>query len=160
MPAAAGVGALALDASVVLTRLLDDAGGSYAASVLDLARDGDLELWAPALWSFDVANALLEAVRRGRLTRADADAAAGLVASLDARLAPFSTGECLADVRATAASHGLTVTTRPTFMHMARRLDAPLATLDEALARAVRRDPRLFGVGPTAAEGPGAQPPV
>ncbi len=159
MPAAASVGALVLDASVVLTRLLDDEVGSYAASVLDFARDGDLELWAPALWSFEVANALLQAVRRDCLTKADADAAATLVASLDVRLAPLSTGECLADVRATAASHGLTVYDAA-YLHVARRLDAPLATLDEALARAARREHRFFEVAPTADEEPETQPPM
>ena len=68
-----------LDASAALALVLPD-DGEAPAGWTDLLASEPLDV--PALWHFEVANALATGRRRGRLTAAEAGLAATLLASL------------------------------------------------------------------------------
>ena len=89
---------------------------------------------APFLWWFEVRNALVVNERRGRL---DMAATVGILAHLEGlpiRLDVDQDGDV---VLALAREHRLTVYAAA-YLELALRADAPLATLDQQLARAAR----------------------
>lgn len=65
---------LVLDASVALAWCFPDESTSGAEKLLDLKADGTNAI-VPAIWPFEVANALLTAERRKRLSMAQVTAA-------------------------------------------------------------------------------------
>jgi predicted nucleic acid-binding protein len=64
---------LVIDASVVLAWALEDESSPYADAVQEAIVMGETAL-APAHWQIEVANGLLVAERRERITRGDVDA--------------------------------------------------------------------------------------
>ena len=60
--------ALVLDCSVTMAWCFEDECDELADAVLGVF--GETEVWVPALWPIEVANVLLVAERRGRLTSA------------------------------------------------------------------------------------------
>lgn len=122
--------ALILDASVASAWVLDDEREPRADAALALLEErGGL---VPQLWHLEVRNVLLAAERRGRI-------AADLVNDRLAELAelPIQTAAepDLDQVLALARAHRLSVYDA-VYLALARRHDAPLATLDAALAGA------------------------
>jgi len=80
-----------LDASVTVAWFFEDESTGFTEGVLDLISAGAQAL-APAIWPFEVANALLVAERRKRITLAQVTALLGRIlqlpvsgGSLDAR---------------------------------------------------------------------------
>ena len=125
-----------LDASVTLAWLLPDEGSDGAQQILlSLERD---EAHAPALWPFEVANALLTARRRDRLADRDVDRLLDIVAALPVELDAEPTHHSLAEVVSLAREHRLT-TYDAAYVELARRRRLPLATLDTRLAEACRK---------------------
>lgn len=128
---------LVLDASVALAWCFADEGGAYADRVLDhLEQD---EAWVPALWSLEVANALLAAERRGRMEAAAALRAMALLLALPIAVDP---AERTRDFRATyrlARTHALSAYDAA-YLELALRLGVPLVTLDAALREAGERE--------------------
>ena len=124
--------ALILDASVAAAWVLDDEHEPRADAAL--ARLEDLGGLVPPLWHLEVRNVLLTAERRGRI-------AADLVNDRLADLAelPIQTAAepDLDQVLALARAHRLSVYDA-VYLALARRHDAPLATLDTALASAAK----------------------
>ena len=89
---------------------------------------------APSLWVFEVANVLLMAERRQRVSFAQRQRALGLLDELAIRLDPAST-DLWTDVSALAVRHGLTVYDA-SYLELAIRTTLPLATLDRQLRQA------------------------
>ena len=91
----------------------------------------------PPLFLIEVANVLLMSARRRRIP--DSAVAAGLadLRRMDLRLDLGSAGETLAETVALADAHQLTAYDAA-YLELARRLNAPLATLDQPLANAAR----------------------
>ena len=121
-----------LDASVALSWVLDDELDRGAAAALERTRqDGAV---VPELWHHEVRNALLVAERRGRIPRE------GVSERLEAlRELPLLTDRS-ADLESAlelAMAHHLSFYDA-LYLELAIRLDAALATLDQALATAVR----------------------
>lgn len=108
-----------LDPDSVLTRLL---------------RENAL---VPALWSLEVANALLVGERRGRLSRRDAERFVQLLAALPIEVDAGTSRHAFRDILPLAREHGLSAYDAA-YLELALRIGAPLATLDTALARAAR----------------------
>ncbi|MCW5776188.1 MAG: type II toxin-antitoxin system VapC family toxin [Phycisphaeraceae bacterium] len=123
-----------LDASIALAWVLPDEQSVLA----DAALRHTIEAGAivPPLWSLEVANALLVAERRGRLSGEQAAAAVQLLAAVPIRVAApspeadFGRTVQLARIHALSAYDG-----RPTF---GERTASPLATLDARLRDAAR----------------------
>jgi predicted nucleic acid-binding protein len=128
--------ALVLDASVALAAALKDeneADRDYAHRALRslIGTDG----FAPSLWRLEVANSLLVAERRGRVSRVDSSLVFDDLLQL--RLG-FDDGEDDTVITTTihlARRHGLTVYDAA-YVELALRRSAALASLDKAMLRA------------------------
>ncbi len=100
-----------------------------------LAACGEAPWWIPGLWHLEVSNALLVAERRSVLPQTDSDRFLARLSSL-----PFFTdSDPAADrssrILALARSHGLS-SYDATYLELAQRLGAALASFDRQLNRA------------------------
>ena len=119
-----------LDASVAVAWLLDDEGEARADAAL-----GQLETevgLVPQFWHLEVRNALLGAERRRRIRADEVDERLRTLAELPVRT---DTEPRIGTAFALARTHGLSMYDAM-YLELAERSDAPLATLDRALARA------------------------
>jgi predicted nucleic acid-binding protein len=124
---------IVLDSSATLAFCFEDERTPAIISVFEkLAEEGAV---APSLWRFEVANGLLIAQRRGRVTPAFRT---GVLERL--REAPIAIDdECNEAVWATTghlADHWRLTVYDAAYLELAQRRRFPLATLDGALARA------------------------
>ena len=124
-----------LDASVALGWFLSDPVPAYAGHVRRLMLTGILAL-VPALWHLEMASGLVVAERRGILKPADVDQSLtdierllGQAIETDAAL--ISSRQALIPARAFGLSPY-----DAAYLAVARREQAPLATLDEGLRSA------------------------
>ncbi len=125
--------AFVLDASVTMAWCFEDEATPAADAVLD--RLGQQEAVVPALWRLEVANVLLAAERRRRVSEATAARFVELLTALPIRVDPDPAG--LTELLAAGRRHGLSAYDACNLV-LAERLGVPLATLDEGLAAAGR----------------------
>jgi predicted nucleic acid-binding protein len=123
-----------LDASIAACWAFDDEDHPVAALALERVRTDEARV--PSLWWFEVRNTLIVSERRGRLTEADTSTFLRGLAHLRVSVDQWPQE---ADVLALARRHRLTVYDS-TYLELARREGAPLATLDAALATAARAE--------------------
>jgi predicted nucleic acid-binding protein len=95
---------------------------------------GTRDAVVPVLWWFEVRNALVMNERRGRL---DVSRTVEILAHLETLPIRADSAQDSETILALARVHRLTVYDAA-YLELARRLDAPLATLDQALATAAR----------------------
>lgn len=122
-----------LDASVTVAWCFDDESTPAAWALLDRLRTTPAH--APALWALEIGNILLGAEKRKRITQARTVAFLGILGDLDIRIDPDLPGRAFRDVLPLARERRLT-TYDATYLELAMRLGLPLATKDQALARA------------------------
>ena len=126
--------AFVVDASVSAAWFLPGEATDYTDAALQATTRA--EVWVPTLWLLEVANLLQGAQRRRRITAAKrielAVAAGGL------RLHVCREPVTLPTLDALAAEHALSAYDA-CYLELALRRRLPLATLDEALRRAMRR---------------------
>ena len=124
---------IVIDASVTMAWCFEDEATEASDRVLDLLRQG--EAVVPSLWQLEVANVLLVAERRNRISEAQATHFLDLMVQLPIRVdpAPVDSGAVVAAGR----RHGLSAYDA-SYLVLAERLGAPLATSDAALAAACR----------------------
>ena len=123
-----------IDASVAMAWCFEDEASEATEAALD--RLGDDHAVVPAIWPLEVANVLLVAERRGRLSEAQASRFLELLAQL-----PIDIDDSPADVAgivATGRRHTLS-SYDASYLLLAERLGASLATLDQALTKAARK---------------------
>lgn len=120
-----------LDASVTMAWCFEDEATMATDALLDRLVD-DVAI-VPALWSLEVANVLLVAERKRRMTEAQAARFVQLLSQLPIRVDPSPAG--VSDVLAAGRRHGLSAYDA-TYLVLAEQLGAPLATLDTDLATA------------------------
>jgi predicted nucleic acid-binding protein len=128
------VSVFVLDASVTMAWCFEDEATPDTDAVLD--RLGTDEAAVPAIWPLEVANVLLIAERRGRVSEAQSSRFAGLLAQL-----PIHVDDHPGDIAALAAlgrRHELS-SYDASYLALAQRLGAGLATLDRPLAGAAVR---------------------
>jgi predicted nucleic acid-binding protein len=131
---------LVLDPSVVLAWAYADEGTPATAQVLDLvAQSGAV---VPAIWHLEVANALQQGLRRGRIDKADRDAALFDLIDLDIEVDSETSVHAWTATLALAGAHGLTVYDAA-YLELARRRNLRLASLDRELRAAAE----AVGVG-------------
>jgi predicted nucleic acid-binding protein len=111
----------------------EDEATDATETVLDLLRDEEAAV--PALWHLEVANVMLTAERRGRITEAQSARFLDLLVRLPIRVdtSPTDTSAVLAAGR----RHRLSAYDAA-YLVLAERLAAPLATLDSKLSTAGR----------------------
>ncbi|HEY2044689.1 MAG TPA: type II toxin-antitoxin system VapC family toxin [Jatrophihabitans sp.] len=122
-----------VDPSVTMAWCFEDEATGDTDAVLDRLR-GE-EAIVPGLWQLEVANVLLVAERRKRITEAQASRFLGLLAELPIRI-DGSASEMVGIVAA-GRRHTLTAYDA-TYLVLAERLAVPLATLDDRLKTASR----------------------
>jgi predicted nucleic acid-binding protein len=124
-----------VDASFVLSLALqEDSSFDPGEFARRLEEDGG---FAPALWRLEVANALLIAVRRGRISAAIRAEILSDLSLLPIVLDDEATTQAWTVTLDLAEAHGLTIYDA-VYLELAVRLQATLATHDQSLARAGR----------------------
>lgn len=123
---------MVVDSSLVLSWYFpDEASKTTEAARRHLARSGAN---VPTLWCFEIRNALVIGERRARISPAQTAAILGHIDALPIRIDRAPNSDALL---ALARAHRLTVYDAA-YLELALRADAPLATLDQQLARAAR----------------------
>ena len=118
---------LVLDASVAATWIFPDEGSEYAERILDMLRTS--EAIVPHVWPLEIANLLLVAERRQRLTAAQAVQAAHVLQALPIRVGSEpSVGEV--QVLLAVGRRGHLSAYDASYLELAMREGLPLATLD------------------------------
>ena len=128
---------IVLDASVTVAWCFEDESTHYTEGVLDL-RSAGTEVLTPAIWPFEVANALLVAERRKRITVAQVTALLQRIAGLRISVDPVQPRVAFNQVLAVARQNDLTEYDAA-YVELALREALPLATLDDKLRRAATR---------------------
>lgn len=126
-----------LDASVAVAWAFEDEVSTYADDVIEeLTRDPGL---VPLIWPLEVANSVVMAVNRGRFEEADAirflNVLDTLPLAIDTEIARHELGHRILHL---GIAHGLSAYDA-SYLELAMRRGAPLATLDQRLVRAMER---------------------
>lgn len=122
-----------LDASIAVAWCFEDEAEPAIDALLDdLKADGAV---VPALWPLEVANVLLQAERRGRITMTTVDGRLAAFEALPITVDTTSWRSTGVTALALARLHGLT-TYDAAYLELATRQRLPLATKDKALRRA------------------------
>jgi predicted nucleic acid-binding protein len=124
---------LVLDSSLTLAWLFEDEHTPTALALLGHVHENGATV--PPLWRLEVANALQMALRRGRISAAFRDASLEDLAALDITIDRDGEHRVWTTVLQLAAQHGLTMYDA-TYLELAQRAGAPLASLDEPLRKA------------------------
>jgi predicted nucleic acid-binding protein len=127
---------LVIDCSVTMAWCFEDEGSELADTVLDHL--ADTEAWVPSLWTFEVANVLLVAERRGRLKPADSVRFVELLSGLPILIDDSTHERALGPVLSTGRELGLSAYDA-TYLELAMRLGGVMATSDERLRAACRK---------------------
>lgn len=132
-----------IDSSVTIAWCLKDERNAYARKVETAAIDG--AAIAPALWPFEVANALAMAERRARISPVEREQVLEMLAAMGVSVeAPPSTVP--RELVSLTQRWGLTAYDAA-YLQLAIAQDVPLATIDAELAKAAKanRVEVLFG---------------
>ena len=134
-----------VDASVALDWVFQSERSARSNRVLEqVAREGAL---VPPIWPAEVANGLLNARRRGKLEARELPAALALFESLSLTVLPEASLESIRLLVDTGGTAELTAYDA-SYLELALRESAPLATHDEALrAAASKLGVELFSTG-------------
>ena len=124
-----------LDCSVSASWCLLDESNGAAQRILE--RLVDEEAVVPALWTLEMANVLVVAERRNRITAADATRAVELLLALPIHVEPGEK-ENLRLCRLAAREFGLSAYDA-SYLELAQRLGLPFATLDRNLNLAAQK---------------------
>ena len=122
-----------LDASVTLAWAFIDERNEYTQGIQ--ARLETDEAFVPSIWPLEVANVLLIAERRGRLTQLDAVQFARMLLLAPVTVVETSPRLALNEIFELARSASLTVYDA-SYLELALRLGVPIATLDNRLRAA------------------------
>ena len=126
-----------LDASVVLTWCFPDENAALAQHVAGMLKQGDTAV-APSFWPHEILNALLAAEKRKRISKELVRRFLDDLATLPVVLQQFAAGVVFGRIQRLSREHGLTAYDAA-YLDLALDSGLPLATLDEALARASRK---------------------
>jgi predicted nucleic acid-binding protein len=123
-----------IDTSIAMAWCFEDESTEATDAVLDRLRDDEAAV--PAIWPLEVANVLLVAERRGRLSEAQANRFLELLSQLPIEVddAPRD----LVGIVAAGRRHELSAYDA-SYLVLAERLGVSLATLDRQLAKAAER---------------------
>ncbi len=125
-----------LDCSVAISWCLVDENNSTADAIL--AMMPDFEAFVPGIWSLEIANVLLVAERRNRMTTQQSSEAIVLLQSLLIQVDTATDANALDATLAIGRQEGLAAYDAA-YLELALRLGLPLATLDTRLAEAATR---------------------
>ncbi|MCB9949156.1 MAG: type II toxin-antitoxin system VapC family toxin [Rhodospirillaceae bacterium] len=127
---------LVLDCSVAVSWCFEDEAAPEIDALLETVRDEGAIV--PTLWHLEVANVLVMAERRGRLSAADTAARLHLLGELPVDTDDGTAHRAWAETIALARAQHLTAYDAA-YLELAMRKGLPLATKDGDLAAAARR---------------------
>jgi len=130
------VTALVIDSSAALSWCFEDEASPETDALFERVRD--LGAVVPGLWHLEVANVLLQAEKRGRITGGDVTMRLDLIAALPITTDSETTARAWREILALARAQGLT-TYDAAYLELAIRRGLPLQTKDEALIGAAER---------------------
>jgi predicted nucleic acid-binding protein len=133
---AAATKRLVLDASVTLAWCFPEESTAYSEGVLDVLASGG-EAVTPAIWPFEVANGLLVAERRKRITIAQVTSVLQRIADLPIAIDPTRMDRAFGSILLAARDQNLTEYDAA-YLELALREGVPLASLDGRLRQAAR----------------------
>ena len=123
-----------LDASVALSLIFEDEFSPYSDAVAEPLKRGQAAV--PMIWPLEIANAILTAVRRGRIPETDAPLLIGTMGRLRVTIDRAIAPEFLAQTTLTVGlAHRLSAYDA-SYLELAMRRGLPLATQDERLTHA------------------------
>lgn len=125
-----------IDSSLALAWALPDESSARADRLLGRLTAQDV-LWVPALWWYEIANALMMAERRRRIKEADRLALDQLYERLPIRTDAHLTVNTIQHIQSLALAHRLSAYDA-TYLELASRKSLSLATLDKPLLRALQ----------------------
>lgn len=128
--------AIVLDCSVTMAWCFEDECDEYADAVLDALADS--RALVPGLWALEVANVLLAAERRKRLTPGDSARFIDLLGALPIEVDDYTHERALDATLAAGRAHGLSAYDAA-YLKLAMRSGSPLATRDRDLRAASER---------------------
>jgi predicted nucleic acid-binding protein len=123
------------DASFCGAWILPDESSEAAVALLEEVERGSAELVVPSLWLYEMGNLLKSACRRGRLTKAAARAAQGLIGQVRLGLCDVPTAEAGKAILDLSLKYDLSAYDS-SYLELARRLKVPLRTNDAKLRKA------------------------
>jgi predicted nucleic acid-binding protein len=130
------VSTLVIDSSAALSWCFEDEASPRSDALFEQVRDQGAVV--PGLWHLEVANVLLQAEKRGRITAADVTVRLELIAELPIVTDNETTARAWREILALARAEGLT-TYDATYLELAIRRGLPLVSRDEALITAAKR---------------------
>lgn len=125
-----------LDCSVTMAWCFEDETHPFADAVLD--RLAGAEAVVPSIWPLEVANVLLVAKRRKRLTYAESARFIELLRGLPIAVDPEAPARAFDQVLAIAGQHRLS-SCDAVYLELAMREGLALATLDDHLSKAAAK---------------------
>jgi predicted nucleic acid-binding protein len=125
--------AFVLDSSVALAWLLPDEGNEATDALADRLEEEPAHV--PAIWPLEVGNALLVALRRGRIKEPDVTRLVTTLSALPVEVEHGAEDAALSGVLDLARRLGLTAYDAA-YVELAKRRGLPLATLDSKLRHA------------------------
>jgi len=132
----AAVSAVVIDSSAALSWCFEDEASPRSDALFEQVRDQGAVV--PGLWHLEVANVLLQAEKRGRITTADVTMRLDLIAELPIMTDNETTARAWREIMALARAQRLT-TYDAAYLELAIRQGMPLVTKDEALIAAAER---------------------
>ena len=128
--------ALVIDSSAALSWCFEDEASTESDLLFERVRDQGAIV--PGLWHLEVANVLLQAEKRGRITTGDVAMRLELIAELPISTDNETTARAWREILSLARAEGLT-TYDAAYLELAIRRGLPLQTQDHALIGAAQR---------------------
>ncbi|WP_414566633.1 MULTISPECIES: type II toxin-antitoxin system VapC family toxin [unclassified Anabaena] len=125
-----------LDCSVAISWCLVDENNDYANAILAMMPDA--EAFVPGIWFLEIANVLLVAERRNRMTNEQSEIAIALLQSLLIQV-DIATATNALDATLTLGRQEGLAAYDAAYLELALRLGLPLATIDTRLREAAIR---------------------
>lgn len=125
-----------LDCSVAISWCLVDENNPTVNAILAMMPDA--EAFVPGIWSLEIANVLLVAERRNRMTQDQSSEAITLLQSLLIQVDTATNANALGATLTLGRQKGLAAYDAA-YLELALRLGLPLATIDQRLALAATR---------------------
>jgi predicted nucleic acid-binding protein len=125
-----------VDNSVVMAWCFDDESSRYTDAVLDSLKES--AAYVPSIWPLEVANVLLVAQKRGRLSRAKSILFMNMLNALPISMEIENRMRIFGEVFSLGSDLGITAYDA-SYLDLAMRKGIPIATLDTSLRKAAKK---------------------
>jgi len=128
--------AFVLDCSVTMSWCFDDESNDYSDAILDNLKNSTAIV--PTIWPLEVANVLLLAKRKKRLTEIQASSFIDALSALPIVIDPSTSTRAMHTIFMLAQQSNLTIYDAA-YLELALREEIPLLTLDQSLINAAKK---------------------